>query len=112
MSELLYHIAEREAWQQAIRAGRYRAASLVHEGFIHCSFRHQVERVAANYYAGRSDLLLLEIDPDALEAEVLLEGGAELFPHIYGSIQLAAVTRITPFEPSSGGSFAFPSDFA
>ena len=43
---LIYHITPRAAWQRAQQRGEYRAASLRREGFIHCSGRTQVVRVA------------------------------------------------------------------
>ncbi len=112
MSEPLYHITDRESWQRAIRTGSYSVDSLDQEGFIHCSLRHQVTRVANALYTDRANLLLLEIDHGAIQAVIRLEGESEQFPHIYGVINLSAVTRVASFEPARDGSFAFPPDFA
>lgn len=38
----ILHIARREAWEEAKSQGRYLAASLATEGFIHCSTIGQV----------------------------------------------------------------------
>jgi uncharacterized protein (DUF952 family) len=68
-------------------------------GFIHCSRREQVAKVASTFYRGRSDLLLLEIDPLQVGAEIRyenLEDGGELFPHLYGPLPVRAVVRVTP----------------
>ena len=54
-------------------------------------------RVAQRLFRGRRDLILVRIDPDVLEPEVRLEnleGGEELFPHIYGELDLSAVTGV------------------
>jgi uncharacterized protein (DUF952 family) len=45
-------------------------------------------------FGGRDDLVLLEIDSDRTGAEVRwenLESGEELFPHLYGPLDIAAV---------------------
>lgn len=109
--ELLYHIAESDAWQEAQQKGEYLPAGFSAEGFIHCSFREQIIPVADRFYYGRAGLVLLEIDPSMLKAEVRLEnleGGAELFPHIYGALNLEAVRRAMDFSARPDGSFAFP----
>lgn len=109
--KLLYHIAEEDAWRQAQQTGLYIPLSLAQEGFIHCSYREQVVPVANRFYFGRRGLVLLEIDPTLLRAEVRLEnleGGQELFPHIYGALNLEAVIRQMPFIPTAEGGFEFP----
>jgi len=53
-----------------------------------------VDQVLTDWFKDTMDLLILEIDTDALQAELVhenLEGGKELFPHIYGPLNLEAV---------------------
>jgi|YNPNPStandDraft_1061719.scaffolds.fasta_scaffold00181_34 uncharacterized protein (DUF952 family) len=110
---LLYHIAEQDAWQQAQQTRQYVPAGFAEDGFIHCSFREQVVPVAGRFYGGRMGLVLLEIDPTLLKAEVRLEnleGGGELFPHIYGVLNLEAVRRVMDFSPAADGSFELPQE--
>lgn len=61
-------------------------------------------------FQGRRDLVLLEIDQDRVGPEVLYEGAenGELFPHIYGPINLDAVVRLLPFQPRDDGGFDLP----
>lgn len=100
----IYHLALREEWRDAFEAGGpYRRStlgrSLADEGFIHCSFGHQVGAIADLVYRGR-DVVLLTIDRSKLAAEVRvenLEGGASLFPHIYGPLPLDAVVAVAPY---------------
>lgn len=104
----ILHLAEDAAWAKAVRDRYYSAASLAAEGFIHCSDPQQVIGVANTRFHGREDLILLHIDATRLSAEGRyenLEGGSELFPHIYGPINLDAVIRATPFPPRPDGSF-------
>jgi uncharacterized protein (DUF952 family) len=44
-------------------------------------------------------VVLLHLDPDLVEVEVRVEdlnGTGEAFPHLYGPLQLEAVTRVEP----------------
>jgi len=107
--ESLLHIATEGAWAEAITQGAYSADSLSTEGFIHCSTPSQVVWVANNRFRGRTDLVLLHIDPSKIDVEIRyenLEGGRELFPHVYGPIPVAAIVEVTPFQPSVDGSFS------
>lgn len=112
MSEPIFHITDRESWERALQEEVYVAPSLFSEGFIHCSAREQVTRVADALYAERDRLLLLEIDPGELDAEVRWEGEEERFPHVYGAIPLDAVGRVAPLERDASGRFAFPPELA
>ena len=108
MAAPLLHLTTAASWQEARRSGTYAADSLVVEGFIHCSEPQQVIWVANTRFRGRTDLVLLWIDRAQVAAEVRyenLEGGRELFPHVYGSVPAAAVLAVTPFLPSADGTF-------
>jgi uncharacterized protein (DUF952 family) len=107
----IFHITPKTTWEQAVSTGSYLADSLSTEGFIHCSTREQVLATANRFYHGQPGLVLLEIDPACLDACVKhenLEGGAALFPHIYGALNLNAVVRVFPFVPNMDGNFSFP----
>ncbi len=109
LPERIFHIATASAWQAA--ADAYRGDSLASEGFIHCSFADQVLRVADARFAGRSDLLLLAIDPERVAAEIRcenLEGGDEPFPHVYGPLERGAVTDVEPLFCDDSGAFVAP----
>jgi uncharacterized protein (DUF952 family) len=106
----IYRITENAFWQSAQRTGEFVSPDLGIEGFIHASERHQVLRTAARYYAGKSDLLLLEIDEAALGDKVAREdstGRGEQFPHVYGGIPLRAVLRTAPLIETEDG-FRWP----
>jgi len=96
----IYHLALAPQWQAATSApGGYTRStvgvSLAEQGFIHCSFADQVQSVADLFYAGRSDVVLLSIDPELVRAEILVEQvGPQQFPHIYGPLDPAAVREV------------------
>lgn len=59
-------------------------------------------------FRGRSDLLLLAIDSNRVDATIRYEnllGGAELFPHIYGPLERSAVVAAERLLPRSDGTF-------
>jgi uncharacterized protein (DUF952 family) len=105
----ILHISTAAAWAEAQRAGAYRADSLATEGFIHCSTPAQVAVTANRLYRGRRDLILLRIDPRKVAPEIRYDPAAngELFPHIYGPLNLDAVVEIIPFPPGADGTFAW-----
>jgi uncharacterized protein (DUF952 family) len=103
---VIYHIAAESDWRDAQRAGEYRISThgrtLEEEGFIHCSRASQVGPTASRFFAGRSGLVLLTIDPERLRSELRYEAppeSDELFPHVYGPLNTDAVVRVAPFEP-------------
>ena len=105
----LYHITSSREAQEAQERGVYVPAAFDREGFIHCSYAHQVSGVANRIFRGKRDLVLLEIDPTRLNCRVVdenLEGGDELFPHIYGKLQMDAVVSIRDFPCDSDGRFS------
>jgi uncharacterized protein (DUF952 family) len=115
-----YHIAPREHWQEAQAAGAYRPPSLASQGFIHGSTRTQVVDTANLYFRGEDGLVLLCIDPARLGPSLRYEAPASagpatdagLFPHIYGPLNLDAVTRVLPFPANADGSFSLPPELA
>lgn len=109
MTDPIFHIAVAAEWADATSA--YRPERFDEDGFIHCSTASQVMRVARARFRGRNDVVLLRIDPDSVEREVRLEnleGGDELFPHIYGELELSAVTGIEPLVVGMDGEFVTP----
>jgi uncharacterized protein (DUF952 family) len=119
---IILHLASHDAWLAAVKQGLYSADSLSTEGFIHCSKASQIVDVANAFYHGQGMLVLLVIDPLKLESGLKWEPPAEpapsharagdLFPHIYGPLNLDAVVRILPFEPGADGSFSLPPELA
>ena len=108
---IIFHVTERDAWEQAQAKGNYRPGLFSEDGFIHCSTREQVIQVANARFRGQSDLFLLSIDTDRVGPEIRyenLEGGEQLFPHIYGELSVDAVVRVAEFSPEADGSFKLP----
>ena len=66
-------------------------------GFIHCSWRDQVEPTYSRFYADADEVLLLEIDPALVNAPLRADAipTGELFPHLYGPLPLHAVREVS-----------------
>jgi uncharacterized protein (DUF952 family) len=105
---IIYHICQNKDWEAAQADDSYSADSLESEGFIHCSTENQVADVANYIFKGMKGLVLLHIAVDKLEAEVRCEGaGDEVFPHIYGPINLDAVTDVEELAAGYNGVFKY-----
>jgi uncharacterized protein (DUF952 family) len=107
----IYHITSAGEAAAAARSGTYAPAAFDADGFIHCSHPWQVLDVANRRFAGRADLVLMEIDPTKLACDVIdenLEGGTDLFPHVYGRLPIAAVVEVHPFPCGATGRFDLP----
>ncbi len=104
---IIYHITTTEAWQAAQNLREYKAQSLETEGFIHCSTKSQVAQVANTFYSHYQQLIVLCIDSEKLISKVKWEPPVhpqnntsfkvknnELFPHVYGVINLDSVVKI------------------
>ena len=111
VAESIYHITSQKKWLAALEFGEYLDESLANEGFIHCSSRTQVEATANRYFSGQTGLVLLEIDPALCASEIRYEiSGDELFPHIYGPLNLDAMKDVFAFDPDDEGEFHFPAE--
>jgi uncharacterized protein (DUF952 family) len=91
----------------------YRPPSLETEGFVHCSDFGTAHLPANRLFAGRTDLVLLEIDPAKLDVPLRWEQGSPpdpggvWFPHVFGPIKPEAVVAVHDFVEGQDG-FVLP----
>ena len=108
----LVHLCTAPEWDAARRAGEIRPESLSVAGFVHLSTQQQVHLPANRLFAGRTDLVVLFVDPAVLNAPLRWEPGvpgdpeAMLFPHLYGVLPASAVVGVAPYRPGPDGRFA------
>jgi uncharacterized protein (DUF952 family)/lysophospholipase L1-like esterase len=103
----LFHIVAPTDWPAR---GEYRPASLADQGFVHLSFADQVEGVANAIYRDAPDLVVVELDPVALDSDVLVEdsyGAGVAFPHAYGPLPVSAAVAGHPLVRSADGTWTF-----
>jgi uncharacterized protein (DUF952 family) len=94
---VIYHVTTADAWNKASQQGFYEHPSLKDEGFIHCSEERQVAGVLERYFAGQTGLVKLVIDTNKLTSRYIQEWSPstqDTFPHIYGPINVEAVTHV------------------
>ena len=102
----LVHLCRHEDWARAQDLGEYRADTLESAGFIHFSKPGQILKVANQYYQAAGNLLLLWIDPAMLVSELRWEASdGDVFPHLYGPLNLDAVVATSEFQPDADGVF-------
>lgn len=108
-SQLLVHLCGLREWERAREHGEIRPDPDV--GFVHLSAREQVYLPANRLFAGRTDLLLLYLDPARLGSPVRWEPGVPgdpetmVFPHLYGPLPVAAVVHVEGYRPGADGAF-------
>lgn len=92
---LIYHIVTPEVWEKHRDETEYEAETLATEGFIHCSYRNQLEEVLERYYSHAEKVLILHINTNLLTSKLVSEPstGGEFYPHIYGTINRSAIVE-------------------
>ncbi len=105
----IYHLARVADWDAAAASGEYRVSTLDRTldevGFIHASRADQVAATAERFYRDvAGDLVVLEIDEHGLDVREEDGGAGEVYPHVYGPIPVASVTRVVRawFEDDGG----------
>jgi uncharacterized protein (DUF952 family) len=113
-SDVLLHMCTAAEWESARVAGALAPPSLAEVGFVHLSTPGQVALPANRLFRGRSDVLLLVIDPARVGVEIRWEPGVAgdpgsmRFPHAYGPVPTSAVTATLPYLPGEDGTFTPP----
>jgi uncharacterized protein (DUF952 family) len=107
----IYKILSETMWRDAQRAGVFHGSEVdLRDGYIHFSTAGQAMETAAKHFAGQCDLVLLEVDADALGEALKWEpsrGGA-LFPHLYAPLDVKQVRRADPLSLGDDGRHVFP----
>ena len=108
---LIYKILPRSLWNEAQKKGRFEGAAVdIADGYIHFSTSGQVRETAAKHFAGQADLLLLACEAgsfgDKLKWEV--SRGGDLFPHLYGALDVSAVSGVKELPLGGDDLHVFP----
>lgn len=102
----ILHITKLQQWKASENIGTYHADSLNTEGFIHCSQPTQIIKVANRFFHHQKELVILVINSAQVKPEIRYEeADGELFPHIYGELNIDAVYEVIDFEPGEDGFF-------
>lgn len=121
----IYHLAPDSELRAGIAETKYAPHRLPEDGFVHCSAGADVTLAVANDYYGElpEPLLLLALDPARLTPELRFEAPAPIagggrahleeatrFPHLYGPVDLAAITGVAVLEREAQG-YRWPPSF-
>lgn len=92
----LFHITTQAHVDTLQSAGELRPPSLASEGFVHFSTARQVVGSTERHYADDAQLVLLELDPEELAADVRWPEvyPGERFPHLHGPINREAMVKV------------------
>ena len=107
----IYKICPASAWREAERQGVFRGSAVdIKDGFMHFSDASQVAETARKHFFGQTGLFLIAVDADALGDALRWECSRndELFPHLYGELDLGAVTAILDMRARSDGYHDIP----
>ena len=105
MPKFIYHMCEKEAWEEAIAKGQYDGSKLdLHDGFIHFSTADKLIDTASTHLSGVEGLVLLIVPTDnvadALKWEKSREG--KTFPHLYRPLRPTEVERVSDLKLDAG----------
>lgn len=93
----IYKILPRAEWTAAEAAGRFGGSAVDHQdGYIHFSTAAQAGETARRYFAGIADLVVLEVEGDDVGPALRWEPsrGGDLFPHLYGPLDVSCVRAV------------------
>ena len=96
-SEYIYHVTTLKEWEAAKIKNEYKPVNFEQDGFIHCSVEKQIPGVLDRFYKGQTGLVKLKIEKEKVQRPVLFELAHdinELFPHIYGSLNIDSVVEV------------------
>jgi len=110
---LIYKIFRAAEWREFRTNGATSGAPVDwQDGFIHFSTAEQVRETARRHFAGEDRLVLLAIESERLEhLRWEPSRGGDLFPHLYGELDLLDVVWYRPLPLRDGG-HVFPEGFA
>jgi uncharacterized protein (DUF952 family) len=108
---MIYKICPASAWREAERQGVFRGSPVdISDGYIHFSTASQVAETARKHFVGQTGLFLIAVDADRLGDALRWERSRndELFPHLYGELDLGAVTGVLSLRARSDGYHDIP----
>jgi len=95
--EFVYRLATVEEWAAAVKAGAVPSREIdERDGYFHLSTRTQALETARLHFADAENLLALEIPLGEIAADTTFELApkrGETFPHLYGTLAVAQVSR-------------------
>ena len=105
--ERLFHLLGADAWHafETSNADELETPSLASDGFVHLSFRTQLEGTLDAHFAAVERLVLLELKRERVAADLRLEvsRAGERFPHLYRALRRDDVASARAIERGPDG---------
>jgi uncharacterized protein (DUF952 family) len=99
----VYKVCTASEWREALARGVYQgSADDRRDGFIHLSNAAQLGETLRRHFAGQEDLVVVAVDSRSLGERLRWEPsrGGDLFPHLYGDLDVGLAIEVRPIEPS------------
>lgn len=91
--KMLYKILTKNQWEEFNKNKVFKGSEVdIKDGFIHLSFKEQIDSIRTKFFKGISPIYLVvikseKINKDSLKVEANKKGGNE-YPHYYAEISL------------------------
>ncbi len=108
MTRPTLHMLPAEVWASHDAATPYAPAAFASEGFIHCTDGDAGMVATANrfYLADPRPFVVLTVDLEATGSPWRFDDPERRFPHIYGTVDPAAVTAVRRMVRAADGTFS------
>jgi len=107
----IYLLLAGSDYEKADQAGVYAPASLKEEGFIHAMPAGLINKVANKHFTKAADVRLLVVVVDRIRPDLKWEqAGDDLYPHVYGPLNMDAVAKMVPVAKNANGRFEIQPD--
>ena len=105
----VFKICPAEIWAEAEQKGVFIGAGIdLTDGFIHFSTAEQVAETAFLHFNGITGLVLVAVPADAIDLVWEPSRGGTLFPHLYGSLDVAKAAWVEELAVGGDGQHVFP----
>lgn len=110
----VYKILSAPDWATAEKSGTSQTALDMGDGYVHLSTRAQVGETLALQYKDAEQVRLLEYTIDALgrmgEVRWEVSRGGQLFPHLYGDLNISDAAKVWILDLDSAGTPILPEE--
>ena len=109
MSRYIYKICPRALWEKAVTAGQFEGAGIdIQDGYIHFSTAAQSAETLALHFSAQEGLCLIEVDSETVDITWEASRGGQLFPHLYGVLDMKSVCNIWDLQLDKAGIHILP----
>lgn len=109
--QFIYKVASREIYDASLEEGRFVGQPIdLKDGYIHFSSAPQLSETIRLYFAGLGDQVLFQVPSAPLGAALKWEAsrGGDLFPHLFATLPMSAVSNMTPLDVPADGVVSLP----